>query len=261
MLLAFLTASACARNTSPAGSPGTTLPPLTVVSYNIRHGAGVDDSVDLGRTARVLRRLDPDIVGLQEVDEKVRRSGGVDQAAELGRLLGMNHAFGPFMDYQGGRYGMAILSKRPIVSSRSVELPEGNEPRVALAAELGFADGTRLMVVNVHFDWVNDDGFRYRQAGTLARWLDSLPMPYLLLGDFNDRPGSRTLALFGQRADGAAKPEGRNLTFSSTNPRQEIDFIFLSKGAPWQIGSGTVIDEREASDHRPVMTVLVPRER
>src|SRR5690606_41483172 len=82
-----------------------------IVSYNIRHGRGADNEVDLERTAAVLRRLDPDVVALQEVDQGVARSGGEDQAARLGELLGMHHAFGAFMDYQGGHYGMAILSQ------------------------------------------------------------------------------------------------------------------------------------------------------
>src|SRR5690606_16137530 len=96
-----------------------------VVSYNIHHGLGMDDSVNLERTARVLRTLQADIAGLQEVDSSVQRSGGVDQAAVLGEMLGMDHAFGAFMPYEGGRYGMAILSKFPIVRSESVRLPEG----------------------------------------------------------------------------------------------------------------------------------------
>jgi endonuclease/exonuclease/phosphatase family metal-dependent hydrolase len=261
LVLASLALSACGINFPAPSTPAPLPPPLTVVSYNIRHGEGMDDRVNIERTANVLRRLNPDIVGLQEVDNRVRRSGNVDQAAELGRLLGLNHSFGAFMDYQGGQYGMAILTRRPVVSSRAVELPEGNEPRIALAVELDFVDGSRLMVVNVHFDWVSNDEFRYAQASALARWLDSLSMPYLVMGDFNDRMGSRTLRLFSDGMDGAVKPEGRHLTFSSTNPRQEIDFIFLSRNAPWQIGSGTVIDEQLASDHRPVMTTLIPRGR
>jgi hypothetical protein len=85
-------------------------PTLRVVSYNIQHGAGMDRKLDLERTADVLRRLEPDLVALQEVDENCRRSKGVDQAAELGRLLGMEHRFGEFMDYDGGRSGLAVFS-------------------------------------------------------------------------------------------------------------------------------------------------------
>ena len=85
------------------------LPPLRIVSYNIRHGRGMDDQVNLTRTTEVLRRLEADLIGLQEVDDRVRRSGGVPQADSLGASLGMHAAFGAFMPYQGGHYGLGIL--------------------------------------------------------------------------------------------------------------------------------------------------------
>lgn len=230
--------------------------PLTVVSYNIKHGRGNDNIVDLSRTAGVLRGLTPDIVGLQEVDDLVTRSGGVPEAAWLGQTLGMQHAFGRFMDYQGGAYGMAILSKFPIVSTQSVRLPEGNEPRVALAVEVELPDRQHLMVVNVHFDWVDDDRFRFAQAQTLTRFLDGLTLPYVLLGDFNDVPESRTLALFKSRAREAVKPADDRFTFSSTKPEKEIDFIFTAPAARWS-GRARVITEPLVSDHRPVVASLV----
>lgn len=181
-------------------STGQPVDTLRVVSYNIKHGRGNDNVIDLERTASVLRALTPDIVGLQEVDDMATRSGGVPQTERLGQLLGMHHAFGRFMDFQGGAYGMAILTSHAIAATRSVRLPDGNEPRVALAVEVRLPDGHPLTIVNVHFDWVRDDTFRFAQAEALTRYLDGLTMPYVLLGDFNDVPESRTLALFTSRA-------------------------------------------------------------
>lgn len=231
---------------------------VRVVSYNIKHGLGNDGVLDLERTAAVLRAQRPDIVGLQEVDQRATRSGGVPQAERLGELLGMGHAFGKFMDYQGGAYGMAILTRYPIVSSRSIQLPEGNEPRVALAVEVRLPGDRPLTIITVHFDWVQDDGFRYAQAETLAKQLDALTTPYLLLGDFNDVPESRTLALFTSRATEAAKPSDDRFTFSSTEPVREIDFIFYAPRAAFTTREVRVIDEKIASDHRPVLALLVP---
>jgi endonuclease/exonuclease/phosphatase family metal-dependent hydrolase len=229
---------------------------LRVASYNIKHGRGNDNVVDLERTARVLRTLSPDIVGLQEVDDLATRSGGVPQAERLGQLLGLHHAFGRFMDFQGGAYGMAILSRHPIVSTHSVRLPDGNEPRVALAVEVNLPGDRRITVVNVHFDWVGDDTFRFAQAEALTVYLDALKTPYVLLGDFNDEPPSRTLALFKSRAMEARKPEGDRFTFSSTEPEKEIDFIFAAPATSWRAREVHVITERVASDHRPVLAVL-----
>lgn len=229
---------------------------LRVVSYNVKHGRGNDNVVNLDRTAGVLRTLQPDIVGLQEVDDLATRSGGVPQAERLGQSLGMHHAFGRFMDFQGGAYGMAILSRHPIVATESVRLPEGNEPRVALAVEVQLPSNRRLTIVNVHFDWVGDDTFRFAQASALTTYLDALKTPYVLLGDFNDVPESRTLALFKARAAEATKPETDRFTFSSIEPTKEIDFIFTAPAAAWRAREVRVITEPMVSDHRPVLAVL-----
>ena len=234
----------------------TAPPTWRVVSYNIRHGRGTDERVDLDRTAAVLRAFTPDVVGLQEVDRVVRRSGGIDEAAHLGRALGMAHAFSAFMPYQGGEYGLAILSRHPIVRTTSIRLPDGNEPRVALAATIVPAPGDTVVVVNVHFDWVEDDAFRFAQATALTQVLDTLRHPYLLLGDFNDEPGSRTLALFHARAMEIAKPAADRFTFSSTAPVKEIDFVFAAPRTRWRAVRARVITEPLASDHRPVAAEL-----
>ena len=232
---------------------------LRVVTYNIKHGRGNDTVVDLARTAAVLRRLRPDIIGLQEVDDRAKRSGDVPQADYLGKALGMHHAFGRFMDFQGGAYGMAVLTRYPIESREEVPLPEGNEPRTALSVRVKLPDGQPLTIVNVHFDWVGDDGFRFAQAEALTRHLDALKTPYVLLGDFNDVPGSRTLSLFRSRAGEAAKPAADRFTFSSTEPSREIDYIFFAPAREWQSREVGVVDERVASDHRPVLAVLARR--
>ncbi len=230
--------------------------PLRVATYNIRHGRGSDDSLDLLRTATVLRALDADIVALQEVDDGVARSGSVDEAATLGAALGMQHAFGAFMDYQGGRYGLAILSRHPIVSHEAVRLPDGNEPRVALFARVRLPDARETMVVNIHLDWVDDDGFRFAQAQALRAHLDTLSVPFILLGDFNDLPESRTLHLLRERALEVAKAPQSRLTFPAPAPEREIDYVVVGPRDAWFTAGAAAIDERVASDHRPVLAVV-----
>ena len=184
---------------------------------------------------------------------------GVPQAERLGQSLGMHHAFGRFMDFQGGAYGMVILSRHPILRTESVRLPDGNEPRIALAVEVELPGQRRLTIVNVHFDWVGDDGFRFAQATALTRYLDALKTPYVLLGDFNDEPASRTLALFRARAREVEKPASDRLTFSSTAPEKEVDFVFVAPAAAWRTMGARPVTERMASDHRPVLAEIALR--
>ncbi|HRP07782.1 MAG TPA: endonuclease/exonuclease/phosphatase family protein [Gemmatimonadales bacterium] len=229
---------------------------LRVASYNIRHGRGMDQQVALERTAATIRSLDAEIVGLQEVDERVQRSGRADQAALLGGLLGMEHRFGAFFDYQGGRYGMAILSKHPIVGIEEIALPPGEEPRIALAARIALPTGDTITVVNVHFDWVSSDRARVAQADQLADRLAGIEGPWLVMGDFNDEPRSRTLRAFRSVIEQSTKEAGAELTFPSDAPEREIDHIFAARdGLLRPVESWAVIDS-VASDHRPVVATF-----
>ena len=107
---------------------------LHVMTYNIRHGAGLDEVVDLDRQAKIIRDAQPDVVGLQEVDSIVPRSGRVDETAYLANALGMYGSYGPAIPLSGGKYGVAILSKERPICVKRIPLP-GAEPRVLLICE------------------------------------------------------------------------------------------------------------------------------
>ncbi len=226
---------------------------ITVATYNIRHGRGMDERVDLTRTAAAIRALGADLVALQEVDRRVQRSGSEDQPAVLGERLGLQPAFGGFFPYQGGEYGMALLSRFPLERITPLRLPDGNEPRVALMAQVLLPSGARVQVVNVHFDWVRDDSLRYRQVEALAAVLDTVSLPMILMGDFNDVPGSRTLLRWRSRFVALAKPAEDPFTFSSTAPTKEIDHILLSPAARWEGRTARVVTDTLTSDHRAVV--------
>ena len=229
---------------------------LRVATYNINHGGGMDGVIDLERTAATLATLDADLIALQEVDDRASRSGGVDQAAWLADRLGMHAAYGSFMDFQGGRYGLAILSRHPIKSHEAWRLPDGNEPRVALAARIATGSGETITAIAVHFDWVDDDGFRYDQARETIRRIEELETPWIVFGDFNDTPGSRTMNAFGRIGRNAVKPEDYAATFPADRPTIEIDFIITGPAEAWAPATATVIPEPRTSDHRPVVAEL-----
>lgn len=257
VLLAMLTLAAGCR-TTPEPAATDTPSSLTVAAYNVRHGVGMDDVLDLERTAVAIAALDADIVALQEVDEATGRCGGVDQAAWLGERLGMHHAFGSFMDFDGGRYGMAILSRFPIDAASSWRLPTGHEPRVALAVEVSPPGCGSVTIVDVHFDWVNDDGFRHAQACEVRSRLESIDTPWILLGDFNDTPGSRTRAMFALLGTEGTRSAEATATWPADAPRVDIDSIVAGPRGAWRPIEARVIAEQVASDHRPV-TALVTR--
>src|SRR5882672_6615404 len=117
MLRNFILLSLCgallcavAHNSSPTKNRT-----LRVMTYNIHVGVGMDKKQDLARIAEVINHERPDLVGLQEVDRGVERTGHVDEVAELARLTGMDYAFAPNLRFQGGWYGVAVLSRLPIL--------------------------------------------------------------------------------------------------------------------------------------------------
>ena len=226
---------------------------LRVVAYNIKHGQGMDRKLDLARTAEVLRKLRPDFVALQEVDLKATRSGQVDQAAELGRLLDMHHAFGKFMDYQGGEYGLAVLSRFPILESHVHPLPKGAEPRVVLEVVTKPEGSERkLSVASIHLDWTKEE-LRMAQIKTLQEKLAKRTHPFVLAGDFNATPDSPTMR-FVREGWAVSRKAGPRLTCPADAPRTEIDYI-VSRGIPKAVES-RVVEEAIASDHRPVLALI-----
>ena len=243
-----------ARQNAPVEDTGQAAS-LSILAYNIRHGAGNDDIVDLSRAAGVIEALDPDVVTLQEVDSAVERTDRVDQATELGELTGMGSVFGSFFDYQGGRYGMAVLSNLPIVSHENHRLPDGLEPRTALATRIRLSDSSQeIIVVGIHLYATAEE--RYAQASRLIEILREETTPIILAGDFNSTPDSEVIDLFKQAGWHIPDKGEDHLTFRSDNPNKEIDYIMVRPKERFEIEILDVIDEPLVSDHRPVLLQL-----
>lgn len=227
---------------------------LRVLSYNIKHGLGMDGRIDLERIARVISEAHPDLVALQEVDRNCKRSREQDVAAELGRLLNMRHAFGKTMDHDGGEYGLAVLSRYPIEQSRHHRLPDGAEPRCALEIVVR-PDGMRtpLSFVCIHTDWA-DENSRLAQVAALLEMLRERAGPVILAGDFNGERTDKSMQLIARAGWTILDTHGAK-TFPSDNPQVEIDFIAL-RGFDGISSACHVIGEPLASDHRPVCAAI-----
>ena len=243
---------------------------LTVVSYNIHAGKDAEQRPNLERVAAVLDTLGADIVLLQEVDRLTARSGGEDQVAELERLTGMHAAFAKSLDYQGGEYGIAALSRWPIESARVLPLPtdpplkrsNGSEdPLVALYIVVATPAG-RVHVVNTHLTAEGPGTYRKQQLVALlahVRRLIPPDEPLVVGGDFNARPASdeiaaTTLALEDAWAACGADADAGN-TYPAHAPDRRIDYLFL-RGLRCDAAR---VHATTASDHRPLVVRLRAR--
>jgi endonuclease/exonuclease/phosphatase family metal-dependent hydrolase len=242
---------------------------LTVATWNIFGGRVWNGSpVDLELTLAMLRRLDADLVAVQEVDRAQPRSHGADQARQLGEALGMEWRYAPAMlgtpgrrdgwraptpgdaDPGGTAYGIALLSRLPLAGTETVLLPQAgrDEPRVALVA--GLADG--LTVAGTHLSFV--PGPNLTQLRALQAHLDERGGPRLLLGDLNlwsplvralSRPGWRPLV---------RGPTFRNRPPGSAARMVQLDHV-LAAGASFTPGRTRIVSG-PASDHRAVVVEL-----
>lgn len=233
--------------------------PIRIVSYNIKHGRGMDGQVDLDRIADVLIGLRPDIVLLQEVDEVCGRSGQVDEAEYLAEALGMEARFCTFMDYDGGRYGLAALSSLPILATERIDLLDGTEDPRAAQGIVVAANGMRLRVIGFHLDWKPDGARRRAQAKVLQAAIVACAPEVnatILGGDLNARPNSETLRLLTEAQPGLSRLGPSSPTFPSDAPDRTIDH-FLSFAPQARLTTRVfVVDEPMASDHCPVVLDL-----
>jgi endonuclease/exonuclease/phosphatase family metal-dependent hydrolase len=242
---------------------------LRVMTYNIRAGRGIDDRIDLGRTAGVIASFEPDVVALQEVDCGQPRSGSVDQASELGTRLGLQASFAACVEQGSGRTGIATLTRLPLVATEQVELPyragaRRSEPRRALLTRLAWnrdaavgsprPEGTEgddradlFEVVNTHLSVRR--GERPAQAEAIACALGTRPL--VIAGDFNctARSGAFRALCCGLRP---AAPGARS--WPSRFPIVQIDHI-LYRGRLQLVTAGAwkADQARRASDHLPVV--------
>lgn len=232
---------------------------LRVMTYNIHVGVGMDKKLDLQRIADVINAAHPDLVGLQEVDRGVKRTEGKDEIVELAAMTRLDYyAFAPNLDYQGGKYGVAILSRLPIkhVEHRMFENKREAERRGMLRVEVE-VDGKRLNFVTTHLDYQFEDG-RLFEAEQMLKFLDGVKDPMIVVADLNDLPTGSAYALMRTKFDDAwitSRAQGEGFSYPADKPAKRIDHIFYQKGSSIRAKKSWVI-ETLASDHIPVMAEL-----
>jgi len=246
------------RTTRNADQPAPLTPTrLTVLSYNIYHGEDAQGGSNLDAVAAIINELKPDLVALQEVDNKTTRSKGLDLTAELSERTAMEGRFGKAMDYAGGGYGVATLSRLPIIHEKNHPLPHtaGVEPRTALELKVRLPDGRHILFINTHLDHQRNPKYRTAQADRLLQICSEYSLPIILAGDLNTTPDTDLIATFtkdwSDTADNNPQP-----TFPAVNPNRKIDYILARPKGRWKTIESRVIEETVASDHRPILATL-----
>ena len=254
--------------TAPAAETARTRHGIRVVTYNVHGCVGIDGRLDPDRIARVLARLDPDVVALQELDAGRRRSGGRDQARAIADALGMHLEFHPTVHVAEERYGDAVLSRHPMRLVRAGLLPSiGLEPRGAIWVEVEVPDdqghGRSLQVLNTHWSLHPVERMRSARALRGPDWLgDGAVRDVVVCGDFNALAWFPSLARVGHGLrDAQTGLDGRRpqATWFGRHPIGRIDHVLADPR--WTVLHVEVPGDtltRVASDHRPLVVDLAP---
>lgn len=231
------------------------------MTYNIHVGVGMDKKLDLQRIADVINGEHPDLIGLQEVDRGVKRTEGKDEIMELAKMTSMNYAFAHNLDFQGGAYGVAVLSRFPIenIEHRKYENLREAERRGMIRVEVKLGKEV-ISFVTTHLDYQYEDG-RVFETNQLLKFLQGVKGPLIVVGDFNDEPSGDAYKLMSAKFLDSwigAKMKDPGLSYPADKPTKRIDYIFtrqtdrIKVKRAWQV---TTL----ASDHLPVIADLEVR--
>jgi len=231
---------------------------VRVLTFNIYHGATMDGNFDLDYIARVINGTDPDLVALQEVDFMTRRARGYDLATEFGWRLKMASVFGRAMEYDGGEYGEAVLSRTSFISTKNVPLPftGSREPRTALEVVTVLPSGDTIVFIGTHLDHIADDTDRILQVREINKKFAGSRYPSILAGDLNAVPGSVPIGILEELWSTAYDGGVPAPTFPSNDPVRKIDYVMFRPAERWRVISSEVIQDSVASDHCAYLVVL-----
>ena len=216
---------------------------IKLLTYNVRNAKGMDNITDYNRTATVIRNADADITALQELDSATRRSGGKDVLKTLARLTDRHFLYGAAIAYQGGTYGVGILSKKKARAYYTIPLPGREEERVLLVAVF-----EKYVIFCTHLSLTAADALA--SADIINKESEKFKKPIYLLGDLNSTPGSEAVLLLQQKW---TLLSGEAFTFPADVPTRCIDYIFVLNNTAVTVDSKNVLNELMVSDHRPVM--------
>lgn len=227
---------------------------VKVMTYNLRFG----ELASLEELASHIKSFKPDFVALQEVDCHTTRKRAIKQAGkdfigELAYNTGMFGFYGKTIDYEGGYYGIGLLSKYPSISVEKIMLPRPlpHEPRAMLKGVFEMGQDT-IIFTSTHLD-VKEGSTRNAQAQFITDYFKNAKFPVILGGDFNARPYSE--AIKDIMLKNWFNATNDDLSFPAWKPTIKIDYLFTRPMKGWKVVRTQTV-QSTLSDHLPIVTEL-----
>jgi endonuclease/exonuclease/phosphatase family metal-dependent hydrolase len=274
--LAIAAAAALAFRPAPRADAGGT---VKVMTFNIQHGIDGSHKYNLQRAIDTIAKVQPDLVGLQEVtrnhpyyncdDQPARIADGLKAAT--GRAWSVVYEqewFTPNVECRdSGRgdgketEGLAFLSPAPLGSSSTTPLPVS---RIALTVKPPSLGGAAVTVTHLASGKTNGPA-RAKEVEAILKWAGKLGPSQIVLGDFNltpDEPELQPMLTMFRDVWAQAKTAGAATGGDATHGDKRIDFLFV-KGDALTPTAAETIDTAgwfgaAASDHRPLVAMFRP---
>jgi endonuclease/exonuclease/phosphatase family metal-dependent hydrolase len=233
---------------------------LRIITYNIHHAGppAKPGTIDIDVFIALFKKYPADVIALQEVDVNTKRSGNINEAKAIGDALGMHSFFAKAIDYDGGQYGVALLSRFPLKDTQviylSMDTIKKGEQRVLATARLTLPSGRSLVIGCTHLDHQKDPKSRKLQLEDITAFTKTKSIPFVVAGDLNAEPTSDEMRLFDetfQRTCDVCPP-----TYPANQPAKTIDYIGYKKMKGIKVMSHQVLPEPLASDHLPLRAVI-----
>lgn len=218
---------------------------LRIMSYNVRNCKGMDTVTDYQRVADIINRVNPDVVAVQELDSLTTRSQGVFVLKELAERTLKHWTYGPAIDYQGGKYGVGVLSKEKPLGYKMIPLPGREESRMLLVVEF-----EKYVFACSHFSLTKED--QELSVPIISDAIKGIQKPLFLAGDMNSVYDSPTQVKLREKFK--TLNNYKDNTIPVINPDRCIDYIYgYENGNSYSVLKRQVLfEEQVASDHLPL---------
>lgn len=222
---------------------------LKLMTYNIKNANGMDNVCDFQRVANVINNASPDVVAIQEVDSMTSRCGQKYVLGEIADRTQMHAYFAPAINFDGGKYGIGLLTKQVPIRLQTIPLPGREEERALILAE--FEDHIYCCT---HMSLTEED--RMESLKMVKSFTAPYKKPLFLAGDMNAEPESGFIKELQKDFQILSNPKQH--TYPAPEPKETIDYIatLKSNANGFALISARVLNEPMASDHRPILVEL-----
>lgn len=222
---------------------------LRLMTYNIKNANGMNDICNFQRVANVINNASPDVVAIQEVDSMTRRSGQKYVLGEIAERTQMHACFAPAIEFDGGKYGIGLLTRQVPLRLQAIPLPGREEARTLILAE--FED---YIYGCTHLSLTEED--RMKSLEIVKSFTASCKKPLFLAGDMNAEPESYFIKELQKDFQILSNP--KQPTYPAPEPKETIDYVtaLKSNANGFALISSQVLNEPLASDHRPILVEL-----